>query len=452
MSIAVVGLSHKTASVTVRERIAFGREALPRALEQMASMQGLAEVLILSTCNRVELFAQTDQEEEAVTAMKRFLHNYHALKPGELDPFLYQLTSVSAIRHTFRVACGLDSLVIGEPQILGQIKDAYNTAVQHGCLGGMLHQLILCTLRVAKKVRNKTGISLAGWSVSRAAVELARQIFGTFGQQTVLVIGAGKMSDLTTCHLRRLGALKILVANRTYERALRIASQYQGEAVAFEDLSQALVRADIVISSASSASEYILQRADVGRALQQRNGRPMLFIDIALPRNVDPSVAGLQNAFLCDLDGLKDILASHGREIADTVEAAEKLVESEVDGFCKRLEHREIGPIIAALKNSIESIGCVELERHIRKLAASTPEDRRRLEEMVRRIANKILHPLIVPLKRQGHSCSPTLDYVDGLTRAFLPIHTGMLDHTGDTPPPCLENGAQTFGTESSAR
>lgn len=419
MAIILVGLSHKTAPVTIRERVAFSKADLPRALKQLALVNGLGGVLILSTCNRVELLAEAERQEDAVTALKMFLHNYHALKRGELDPFLYELTSAGAIQHLFRVACGLDSLVVGESQILGQIKDAYAAAAQLGCLRGVLNQLIIQTLRVAKHVRTETGISTAGWSVSRAAVELAKHVFGGLDEKRILVIGAGKMSELTASHLRRAGALKVLVTNRTYQRAAQIAARFQGEAIALDDLLQALARSDIVISSTAHQSGYVINRGDVLRVLNERDGQPMLFIDIAVPRNIEPCVADLENAFLCDIDGLEGMIASHRKDVADVVRNAEKLVESEVDAFLVRRKQREIGPVIAVLRDRIQSIGCAELERHICKLTTASPADRQKLEVMVKRIANKILHPLIVQLKQQARSSSWNADYAEILAMAF---------------------------------
>jgi glutamyl-tRNA reductase len=429
MSIILVGLSHKTAPVRIRERVAFAKEELPRALDQLSGLRGISAGLILSTCNRVELLAEAACEEEGVAALKEFLHDYHAMEYGELDPFLYEFTAGAAIRHTFRVACGLDSLVIGETQILGQIKDAYYAAVQSGCLRGMLNQLMLETFRVTKRVRSETRISTAGASISRAAVELARKVFGELREQTILVIGAGKMSELTASHLCRSGALKVLVTNRTYERAAGIAARFQGEAVPFEDLFKALARADIVISSISSPSGYLVHRADVQCALEERKNRSMLFIDIAVPRNVEPSVTDVENAFLYDIDDLQSHVASHRGEAAETIQAAEEMVESEVDTFAIRQQYREIGPIIANLKDRIQSISCAELERHIRKLTIASPEDRQTLEVMVKRIANKILHPLIVQLKRQVSPFPHDAGYVETLALAFRSNGESSVDH-----------------------
>ena len=450
MGTVVVGLSHRSAPVTIRERAAFSREELPRALEQLAGMQGITEALILSTCNRVELLVCADREEEAVPAIKFFLHNYHALGVRQLDPFLYEFRSAAAIRHIFRVACGLDSLVIGESQILGQIRDAYNTAMQVGCIGSNLNRLMLHTFQVAKQVRGATGISTAGWSVSRAAVEFASQIFGDLSDRTILVVGAGKMSELTTSHLHRSGAQKVLVTNRTYERAAQLAARFHGETVAFENLGGVLARADIVISSTASLAGYVIRRTDVERSLGERPNRPLLFIDIAVPRNVEPTISDLKNVHLCDIDALNGIGASHEREVGETIRAAEQMVQTAADGFSNHGNDREIGRVIMALKSRIQSIGCAELERQIGKLTNASPEDRQRLELMVKRIANKILHPLIVQLKRQASSSFDKLDYVETLTLVLTANDEGRLERNFDQRLPGKESTRRPFETGGS--
>lgn len=417
MGIVVIGLSHKTAPVTTREKVAFSREAIPGAVKQFAELFPVEEAVILSTCNRVELFAQV-QNDDAILDIRAFLHAYHGLPQGVLDQYLYEYKDAAAVRHVFRMASGLDSMVIGESQILGQMRDAYNTADQAGCLGGNLRQLMLRAFHAARQVRTRSGISVAGWSVSRAAVELAQRTLGHLTDRTVLVVGAGKMSELTTRHLRHSGAVNVLVTNRTYERAARVAARFDGEAVAFDDLPSALERSDIVISSAGLSSGYVIQRDDVERALRKRSGRAVLFIDIAVPRNVDPAIASVENAYLCDIDGLQGVVASHGRDAAD-FEAAERMIDRAVDAFCHAPEAREIGPLIITMTNRMESIGVAELERHIGKLSSATPQDRYHLEAMVKRIAKKILHPLIVHLKRQTGSSSETTGYVDVLAEAF---------------------------------
>jgi glutamyl-tRNA reductase len=440
MGIVAVGLSHTTAPVTIRERAAFCKEELPTALEHLAALEGITEALILSTCNRVELVVTADREQEGVAALKRFLHDYHALDDGVLDPFLYSFTSASAIRHIFRVACGLDSMVIGECQILGQIKDAYSAASRLGCLGGTLNLLMRETLRVAKVVRSETGISMAGWSISRAAVELAREVFGELREQTVLVIGAGKTSALTAGHLRRSGALKVVVTNRSYDRAAEIAARFQGEAVPFEDLPRTLGRADIVICASSSPAGYLIQRADIQHALQQRRNRPMLFIDIAVPRNVEPSVGDLENACLCDIDGLESIVASHQSAVTNAVQAAEQMLASECDAFAVRQRHRTVGPMIAALRRRLQALSSAELDRHISKLTATSPEDRRRLQIMVRQIANKILHPLIVQVKREAGASPHGGNYVEALALAFTLDYERRVDDQDITAPSYAAN------------
>ena len=417
MGIVIVGLSHRTAPVTTRERVAFTRDGLPHALAKFARLGGINEALILSTCNRVELIADAEQDGEAISKIRDFLHNQHRLARGELDPILYELAGTAAVQHVLRVACGLDSMVVGESQIIGQIRDAYSAAQCAGCIGKCLRRLMLHAFQVARQVRGKTTISAAGWSVSRASVELAQQILGELQDRTILVLGAGKMSELTARHLHKFGARNVLVTNRTYERAVRIAAQFQGEPVPFENLDQALVRSDIVISSMATPTCYVLYREEVGRALQQRLNRPMLLIDIAVPRNIDHTVALLPNAHLSDIDALQAIVGSHEREVVHVLEKAEAMIRAAVQAYCCESEVRDLDPLITALRSRVQSIGCAELERHLCKMATSSPQDRHLLETLVTRITNKILHPLIVQLKRQ--KTSRRTDYIEAMAAAF---------------------------------
>lgn len=419
MGIVLVGLSHSTAPVTTREQAAFSRDELHHALEQLAASQEISEALILSTCNRVEIVAEADNEQQGIAAVRDFLHRFHGLASGELNPFLYALESAVAVRHVFRVACGLDSIVIGESQILGQMRDAYHAARQVGSIGPSLNRMMRHTFHVARKVRSDVGDRLAGRSVSEAAVELARQILGDLQDRTVLVVGAGKMSELTASHLHRAGARQVLVTNRTYDRAAQLAARFHGEPIAFEDLEQALVRSDIVISSAANPSGYVIRHAAVERALRHRPGRPLLFIDIAVPRNVEPSVSRLENTHLCDIDELAGSARSDLSGTASAVRFAEQMVEAAAEAFDNRTGESEIGFLIATLRSRVESIGCAELDRHMSKLTIASPQDREWLALMVRRIGNKFLHPLIVQLKRQARSSESKADYVESLTLAF---------------------------------
>lgn len=419
MAIVLVGLSHRTAPVTTREQAAFSPDELPCALEQLAGLEAVGEALILSTCNRVEILAQAEHGQEGIAAIGNFLHRFHGLAPGELNPFLYALDSGAAVRHIFRVACGLDSIVIGESQILGQLREAYRAARRAGSIGTNLNRVMLRTLHIAKKVRSEAGGPFAGRSVSQAAVDLARQILGDLQDRTILVVGAGKMSELTASHLHRAGARQVLVTNRTYDGAVRLAARFQGEPVAFGDLKQALARSDIVISSAANTSGYVIRHAEVEQALRERPERPLMFIDIAVPRNVEPSVARLENTYLCDIDALAGSARSEAGGGPCAVGAAEHMVQTAAEEFVNRRDERELGPLIMALRDRIESIGCAELERHICKLTIASPADRERLELMVKRIGNKFLHPLIVQLKRQAGSSTAKADYAESLTLAF---------------------------------
>lgn len=418
MGIVVVGLSHKTAPVSIRERIAFNKETIPHALKQLVQVDGIREGLILSTCNRVELVALTPYDEDGVERLKRFIYDYHSLLPPALDPFLYDFKSNAAVRHIFRVACSLDSMVLGEPQILGQVKEAYGLAMECGSVGSTLSHLMRRTFRIAKRVRSETGISNAAVSISYAAVELAKKIFNLLSDKTILIVGAGKMSELATKHLRRSGAEKVLVTNRTFERAVELAELFHGEAVPYEQLPHTLARADIVITS-TNAPDYIIRRADAQRALAARKGHLMFFIDIAVPRNVEPAVNDLENVFAYDIDDLQGVVESNLKERQREAQTAEQMVESEVVTFLAGLQHPDVGPMIAALKSRVESICYAELDRHLRKKGITHPEDRKELEQMITRIANKIAHPLIIQVRRQADPSAPKAGYIETLRNVF---------------------------------
>ncbi|MBI1745827.1 MAG: glutamyl-tRNA reductase [Acidobacteria bacterium] len=418
MGIVIVGLSHKTAPIEIRERVVFSKETLPSALKQLTQMDGITEGMILSTCNRVEVVAHTEIEDEAVDRLRQFLYEFHELAPPALDPFFYHFKADAAVRHVFRVASSLDSMVIGEPQILGQVKEAYGVAYEAGCVGSMLNFLMHRTFHVAKRVRHETGISNAAVSISYAAVELAKKIFDSLQNKTILIVGAGKMSELATKHLRRSGAGKVLVTNRTFERAQELAALFKGEAVRYENIFHALSLADIVICS-TNAPNYVISRNDVQRALSLRRSRSMFFIDISVPRNVEPQVNDVDNVFAYDIDDLQGVVESNLKERHREAQAAEQLVEAEVAMFLDRLRHQDVGPIIAALKDRIESICFAELERHMRKKGVTDDGHRKDLEMMVTRIANKIVHPLIVQVRRQAGPAVRKDGYIETLTRVF---------------------------------
>lgn len=417
MNFVVVGLSHKTAPVEVRERLNFPISELLAALRELRGLDGIAEGLILSTCNRVEVVCRAEEDADAPPALASFLARSRYFDLAELQKYLYSHTGREALRHLFRVASSLDSMILGEPQILGQVKQAYAMAKAAGAVGGLLEEVLTRAFAVAKKVRSETGIAAAAVSVSYAAVELAKKIFGDLNGKTMLVIGAGKMSELAAKHLLKNGAASILVTNRTFERAQEMAHLFGGRAIRFEQLADYIPLADIVITS-SAAPHYLIHKEDGPRFLHARKNRPMFFIDIAVPRNVDPALNDLDNLFVYDIDDLQQVVEANLRERMKEAERAEQIVEHEVDRLVERLKTLEVVPTIVSLQERLEEIRRGELERARRKLGPLEPEQEEALEEMTRSIINKILHTPITQLKSVAQH-PDGLKFVEFVRRVF---------------------------------
>jgi glutamyl-tRNA reductase len=398
MQLAIVGLSHKTAPIEVRERLAFNGEAIRSALASLLQRQDIKEAMILSTCNRVEVVAESSDDR----LIREFLSEYHHIPAENLSKHLYSFKNVEAIRHVFRVASSLDSMMVGEPQILGQVKEAYRIASDAGTIGMHLNALMNRAFAVAKKVRSETGISQSAVSVSYAAVELARKIFGDLTGKTVMIIGASKMGELTARHLKRAGVSSVLVTNRTFERAVELAQIFEGAAVPFEHFKDHIDRADIVISS-TGAPHFVINRAMAEQIIHRRKNRPMFFIDIAVPRDVDPAVNELDNAFLYDIDDLQQVIDSNLKDRLKEAQRAEEIVDSEVQAFCLRMQSREVVPTIVQLKDALEKLRRDEIERNRRHLKDLTPEQQEAVDQITQAVVNKILHHPIAQLKQMSH-------------------------------------------------
>src|SRR5512136_2432738 len=297
MNIVVVGLSHKTASVEIREKVAFAPNRMEKPLNELAGLPDINEGVIVSTCNRVEIYAATHDIAGGMARLKRFLADYHNVSLEMLEPHLYSYHGEEAIRHVFRVASSLDSMVVGEPQILGQIKTAYGYAAEFNSSGIILNRFLHKAFSVAKRIRTETGIASSAVSVSYAAVELARKIFGDLKDKTVMLIGAGEMCELAARHLLNGGVKGIMVTNRTFERAVKLADEFGGTAVRFDELLGHLKRADIILSS-TGAPHFILRRQDVDEVIRIRKNRPMFFIDMAVPRDIDPDINDIDNVYV----------------------------------------------------------------------------------------------------------------------------------------------------------
>ena len=404
MKLLITGVSHKTAPVEVRECLAFREETLPAALADLKAREGVSEAVILSTCNRVEITLTTDDTADPHAIVDAFLADHKAVSPASIGPHLYRHEGREAIHHLFRVAASLDSMVVGEPQILGQLKTAYAAAKDCGSLCGWLDGLIARSFSVAKRVRSETGIGQMAVSVSYAAVELARKIFGSLNNRTVMLVGAGKMSELAARHLRRSGASHVFVTNRTHERAVEMAKLFQGTPVEYSRFTAMLPEVDILIAS-SGAPHYILRKDEMQRVISSRRNKPMFLIDIAVPRNIEPSVNDLDNVFLYDIDDLQEVVNSNLRERMKEADHAEDMISAEVERTISRMKVAEVSPLIVSLQEQLEQIRKGELEKMRRRLGALTPQQEEAIDALTRGIINKIAHGPISELR--NHAGNP---------------------------------------------
>lgn len=402
MKLLITGLSHHTAPVEVRERVAFAEKTLPEALDQLRLRPGLVEGMILSTCNRVEVAVTADEQSDAEGSVRNFLAEASQVEPAWVTPYLYHFDGQDAVRHLFRVAASLDSMVVGEPQILGQLKSAYALAKEHGALNGFLDLVMTRAFNVAKRVRTETEIGSSAVSVSYAAVELARDIFGSLAGKRVLVIGAGKMAESAARHLRRAGVSDILVTNRTRARADAMAEEFRGSVVEYEEFFHALPGVDIVIAS-SGAPHYIINSEQMRSVIGRRRNRPMFLIDIAVPRNIEPEVNQLQGVFLYDIDDLGRVVKTNVEGRRNIAQQAEEIITEEVERMMLRLKTREVTPTIISLQEQLEQLRMAEIERVRGKLGALTPQQQEAVEALTRGIINKIAHVPITEMRRRAN-------------------------------------------------
>ncbi len=404
MDIVLLGLNHKTAPVEIRERFSIPEEAIGPRLSQLLATGEIAEAMILSTCNRVEVLAATKRLHNCMKTIKEALQADGA-RAGDwsYDAYTYALVGENAVEHLFRVASGLDSMVIGEPQILGQIKDAYRIAVANKACGPVLNRLLHTAFRVAKRIRTETEIGRRAVSVSYAAVELARSIFGSLENRTLLLIGAGEMVELACRHFSNHGMKRILVTNRTPSRARELAAQFRAEPVPFDSFRKRLVDADIVLSC-TGASSYLVDKEDVRQALRLRKNRAMFFIDIAVPRDVDPAVNELPNAYVYDIDDLQSVVDRNLGHRKEEMARAEEIIRGELAQVRRWTRSQQIMPIVRALMQKAEEIRSRELERTLSRLRDVQEDDRRLLELMTKAIVNKMLHDPLIKLKRETGS------------------------------------------------
>ena len=399
MNVALVGVSHKTAPVDIREKLHFPEPRLGEALHQLRTQFGFEESLILSTCNRVELVAETSIPDEGLHQLKQFIYAFHQIQPDNFERFLYSYTQTEAVHHIFRVASSLDSMVLGEPQILGQIKNAFTLAKGAGSVGRTLNSVMTRAFYVAKRVRSETGIASSAVSVSYAAVELAKKIFNKLTGKTVLILGAGKMSEMTANHLTHSGVSRVMVWNRSYPSAVEVARLFKGEAILPEELFKHIQLADIIISS-TGAPHFILSREDGERIIHLRKNHPVFIIDIAVPRDVDPEINKVNNIFLYDIDDLQNVVDANMRQRQKEAQSAEDIVRQEVESFIRHSQTLDVAPTIVRLREHWEKVRLDELAKNRKRFGDLSREQEIALENLTQSLLNKILHGPISELKR----------------------------------------------------
>ncbi|MGE5322241.1 MAG: glutamyl-tRNA reductase [Actinomycetota bacterium] len=417
MKFQIIGVNHNSAPLDVRERLAVPEAQLPDAVQNLVKQPGVEEGMVLSTCNRVEVLASSS---EAPADLRGYLRSYFGVSPDAISPHLYEFQEREAVRHVFRVASSLDSMVVGEPQILGQVKEAYSVARSLGAINSALEALLSRAFAVAKKVRSETAIGTSSVSIASVAVQLAEKIFATLQGKTVYLIGAGKMAELAARHLISHGAGKIIISNRTYERAVALAEAFGGEAVPFEKLYETAALADIILTS-TGATEPLFRREDGERLLKERRNRPMFFIDIAVPRNVAQEVNKVDNLFVYDIDDLQSVASSNSAERKKEAERAERIVEAEVDRFAQRIKSLHLVPTIVSLQEYCETIRQAEIDRIRGRLGTITPEQEAAIEGMTRSIINKLLHTPITTLK--SSAAEPEASTIQEMVRKLFNLN-----------------------------
>jgi glutamyl-tRNA reductase len=417
MRFQLLGVNHKTAPVEVRERLAIPESRLPEACKRLAEHPSVAEGMIVSTCNRVEFIANM---RNGTGDLREFIREFFEVDLAQFESHLYEFREDEAIRHVFRVAASLDSMVVGEPQILGQVKEAYATARAVGAVRSQLDQLLTRAFAVAKRVRNETAVGSSSVSIASVAVELAEKIFGTLNGKSVYLVGAGKMCELAARHLLAHGAASLFVANRTYDRAIRLAQKFDGQAIEFSRLFDTCDRADIVITSTGSP-HFIFKPEHGEKLMALRKNKPMFFIDIAVPRDVDPAMNKIDGLFVYDIDDLQQAVTSHVADRKKEADKAEAIVNGEVDKFHARLQTLDVVPTIVSLQEHLEIIRQAEIDRVRGRLGTMTTDQELAVEALTRGIVNKIMHTPISTLKTAARD--PESTTVIDLVRRLFNLH-----------------------------
>ncbi|MBF0448063.1 MAG: glutamyl-tRNA reductase [Magnetococcales bacterium] len=416
MKIVIVGLSHKTAPVALREKVAMAGESLEQQLLSLVSLQAISEGLVLSTCNRLEVYCACHDTREAAAAVKQWLCQTHQIESAELLPHLYTYHEEEAVEQGLRVAASLDSLVVGEAQILGQMKQAFQEASKVGATGTILNKLFHRLFQVAKKIRTQTGIAKNPVSIASVAVNLARHIFGQLSGHTCLLIGAGEMCELAAQHLVSQG-VKILVVNRTLKNAQTLAAQFNGEGFSLDALKKQLTRADIILSS-TGAAQLMIEADAVRQSLKDRRQKPQFYIDIAVPRDLDPAISEIENAYLYDIDDLKQIVEDNKEDRGREVRAAEEIIQMEIAPFVQWKKSLAVTPTVVALREKMEHMRDQELENFHKSWPSLSSQERDKVDRFARLLVNKILHHPLKQLRTIAAEEDSGL-YVDAARKLF---------------------------------
>lgn len=415
--IVLLGINHKTAPIELRECLAFSHEETLAALETFKASPAISEVIVISTCNRVEILLATSNQTKATEIAKIYLSESKKVPVAKFEQALYTHCGDDAVRHIFRVAASLDSMMVGEPQILGQIKEAYNTAAFKKASGVLLNRLLHRTFFVAKRVRSETGIGDHAVSISYAAIELGKKIFGSLEGKKALLVGAGEMAELAVEHLLRNKSGDIFVANRTFERGVKLAQKFNGQAVRFEEIIDCLQLVDIIISSTGSP-DFIITRDQVKGIMRSRRNRPLFFIDIAVPRDIDPAINRLTNSYVYDIDDLQGIIKENIEERNREAIKGERIVDESVIHFRQWYESLGVVPTIVALRNKMDSIAKTEIKKTLQSLSHLSDQDRQAITRMANAMINKILHdPTSLLKSNESHGEKP--DYLDFTRKLF---------------------------------
>jgi glutamyl-tRNA reductase len=408
MTLIALGLNHTTAPVEIREKVAFSGEILPGVLSELKQQQGIDEVAILSTCNRTEIYCSLDQANQQ--ELMDWLSRFHNLKLQDIRPFLYSHPDANAVKHMLRVACGLDSMVLGEPQVLGQLKTAYKTAVSAGSVGQLLGRLFQHSFHVAKEIRSNTEIGNHPVSIAFAAVRLGQQIFGNLTDRTALLVGAGETIELTARHLHDKGLQRMIIANRTLERSQHLANEFSAYAISLDDIADHLDEADIIITSTGSPVPLITSDM-VKQAIRKRKHRPIYIVDIAVPRDVDPAVGKLDDIYLYTVDDLQGVIDENMKNREQAAKQAEEIIDTQVSQFMDWMSTLDTVSTIRAIRDNAELMQQEVLDAALRRLRMGE-EPEAVLRELARSLSNKLIHAPSVQLR------SSTPDQKDELVRA----------------------------------